>query len=109
MRMLNFARPGALLALALLFLAWPARPALIELTDGSVIRGEISGAADGSCVIRRGNNTPLVVKCGEISRIEATTLPANAAPLAPLRLAGSNTIGARLIPALLTDYLSGPG
>lgn len=109
MRMRNFARPGALLALALLFLAWPARPALIELTDGSVIRGEISGAADGSCVIRRGNNTPLVVKCGEISRIEATTLPANAAPLAPLRLAGSNTIGARLIPALLTDYLQARG
>ncbi|MEI8266087.1 MAG: phosphate ABC transporter substrate-binding/OmpA family protein [Betaproteobacteria bacterium] len=109
MRMRTFARPGALLALALLFVAWPARPAFIELTDGSVIRGEISGAADGSCVIRRGNNTPLVVKCGEISRIEATTLPANAAPLAPLRLAGSNTIGARLIPALLTDYLQARG
>ncbi len=105
----NFAKPGLIHALALLVLAWPARPALIELTDGSVIRGEISGAADGSCVIRRGNNAPVVVKCGEISRIEATALPAEAAPLSGLRVAGSNTIGSKLMPALLTDYLHARG
>jgi len=95
--------------LALFVLAGPARPALIELIDGSVIRGELTGATDGSCVIRRGNNVPFVVKCGEISRIEATALPADSAPLPGLRVAGSNTIGAKLMPALLTDYLQARG
>jgi outer membrane protein OmpA-like peptidoglycan-associated protein len=107
--MRNLAGPRLILALALFVLAWPACAALIELTDGSVIRGEISGAADGSCVIRRGKNAPVVVKCGEISRIEATGLPVNAAQLSPLRLAGSNTVGAKLMPALLTDYLQARG
>lgn len=108
-RMRKFAGTGLLLGLALSVLAWPARPALIELTDGSVIRGEISGATDGSCVIRRGDSAPILVKCGEISRIDASALLANAAPLPPLRLAGSNTIGAKLIPALLTDYMKARG
>lgn len=108
-RMRNFARPGLILGLALFVLASPAHPALIELTDGSVIRGEISEATDGSCVIRRGNLSPIVVKCVEISPTEATALAANAAPLTPLRLAGSNTIGAKLMPALLTDYLQARG
>lgn len=96
-------------ALVLYSVVCPASAALIELVDGSVIRGELTSATDGACVIRRGNNAPFVVKCGEISRIDTTALPAEAAPVPGLRVAGSNTIGAKLMPALLMDYLQARG
>ena len=84
---------------------WPATVLAdtIMLQDGSTIIGEMVPATNGSCTIVRSGAIAFTLNCAEIARIAASQ-PAHLPDTPTLTVAGSNTIGAKLMPALLIDY-----
>ena len=75
----------------------------ITLKDGSTIIGEMVPATNGSCTIVRSGAIAFTLNCAEIAKIAAAQ-PAYLPDTPTLTVAGSNTIGAKLMPALLIDY-----
>lgn len=109
---------GWLLAISLLLTVGPAFAARVELRDGSVIVGDIIANQGGNYTIRMGSGQTLTVSAATVLRVTETPAAApNPTPRAPapsgaatsLRFAGSNTIGDKLMPALVLDYLKGKG
>jgi phosphate transport system substrate-binding protein len=79
------------------------------LKDGGVIKGLLASSANGICVVTRLGGQPFTLNCAEIARTNESALPADAQDNAKLNIAGSNTIGAKLMPALLVDYVRRSG
>jgi phosphate transport system substrate-binding protein len=75
------------------------------LKDGSVIKGVLASSANGTCVVTRLGGQPFTLNCTEIVQMKESALPADALDNAKLNIAGSNTVGAKLMPALLIDYV----
>lgn len=108
---------GWLLVICLLLTAGQAVAARVELRDGSVIVGEIVANQGGNYTIRTGWGQTLTVSAATVVRVtETSTAAPNPAPApAPsgtatsLRFAGSNTIGDKLMPALVQDYIKSKG
>lgn len=104
--------------------ASPTLAASIELNDGTIIVGEVTGLQSGIYSIRRANGQTIPIPATEVKGI-ASGGPQNAAgpkqtvaPAAPgssliqpgtLRFAGSNTVGERLAPAMALDYFKAKG
>jgi phosphate transport system substrate-binding protein len=95
------------LLLAALLATGKAKAALIELNDGDVIVGEITDKTEKSYTIRINEGETAVIPANSIRRIDGP-VPDSAAP-AILRLTGSNTIGAKLAPALAAAYFKSKG
>ena len=79
------------------------------LKDGSVIKGILSSSNNGACVVTRLGGQPFTLNCTEIVQMKESALPADALDSSKLNIAGSNTIGAKLMPALLVDYVKRHG
>jgi phosphate transport system substrate-binding protein len=80
-----------------------------DLKDGSTIRGDLASSSNGTCVITRRGGATFTLDCTEIVRADPP-LPQPFLPDSPkLRVAGSNTIGAKLMPALLVDFAKSRG
>lgn len=110
----------ALMLIALLLTTGQALAARVELRDGSVIVGDILSNQGGNYTIRMGSGQVLTVPANTVVRVSDAAAPApsgNTAPAAPapaagsinLRFAGSNTIGDKLMPALILDYIKHKG
>ena len=79
------------------------------LKDGSVIKGILSSSNNGACVVTRLGGQPFTLNCTEIVQMKESALPADALDSSKLNIAGSNTVGAKLMPALLVDYVKRHG
>ncbi len=119
-RFLPMVAAGLLLAQSA---AWAAR---IELTDGSVLVGEVVSLQSGTYTFRTTAGVTVQVPAATVKSISnggapaaqldnssqppvlAEKRPALSTP-GLMRFAGSNTIGAKLAPALVLDYLKGHG
>lgn len=80
-----------------------------ELRDGSTLKGSLRKSADGTCSITRSNGTVFNLSCAEIVHLPAPSQPVFLPEAAQLRIAGSNTIGAKLMPALMVDFVRRKG
>jgi len=80
-----------------------------ELKDGSSILGTLASSSNGTCIINRNIGQPFSLSCSEIEKIDSTPPPAYLPESPRLRVAGSNTIGAKLMPALLVDFVRSKG
>jgi ABC-type phosphate transport system substrate-binding protein len=80
-----------------------------QLKDGSIIRGVLASSSNGTCVISRAGGMPFALNCAEIVGGNAQPTPYLLPDAPKLGIAGSNTIGAKLMPALLTDYVRSRG
>jgi phosphate transport system substrate-binding protein len=89
--------------------------AKVELNDGSIIKGVLTSSSNGVCIINRTGGEAFSLNCAEIARIDPPPSPPpppipTYLPESPrLSIAGSNTIGAKLMPALLIDYAKSKG
>jgi len=100
---------GTGIVLAGLMLAGAATAATVELVDGSTLVGVVACQADSTCVVTLNGGQRIAVPRGDIRRIAAGAAAAISPPpqqqmRSDLRVAGSNTIGARLMSALLIRY-----
>ncbi|MFI4939141.1 MAG: phosphate ABC transporter substrate-binding/OmpA family protein [Burkholderiales bacterium] len=89
-----------------------AAAAKIELKDGSIIKGVVTSSSNGTCIISRTGGAAFSLNCAEIARIDPPPpppLPTYLPESPQLSVAGSNTIGAKLMPALLIDYAKSKG
>lgn len=93
----------------------PLLAATFEISDGSVIVGKVVGQQGDVYAIQMKSGAKVEIRACDIVRIEPG--PGEQAPelavgqAKPLRFAGSNTIGAQLVPALAKAYVlsRGPG
>ncbi len=103
----------ALAALLLGFAAAHPTAAVIGLTDGSLLQGRLTGAMNGDCIVTRPSGSTVTLRCAEIASLQAAddvARPTSAAPAGQtLHIAGSNTIGSRLMPALIAEFARSRG
>ena len=79
------------------------------LRDGSTIKGTLTSSSNGACIITRNGGQTFPLNCEEILRADPSPAPSYLPESTRLRIAGSNTIGAKLMPALLSDYVKSKG
>jgi phosphate transport system substrate-binding protein len=97
------------LLVAALIASGEARAAKIELTDGSVIIGDVTGTADNAYTVHMSLGSTVTIPAAAVLRIDGVAPAPEPPPRAVLRFAGSNTIGAKLAPALAVAYLKNKG
>jgi phosphate transport system substrate-binding protein len=95
------------LILVALMAAGEARAAKIELKDGSIVIGEVTGTAESAYTVHMSIGPTVAIPTAAVLRIDGV-VPEPPAP-AVLRFTGSNTIGSRLAPALAVAYLKSKG
>jgi phosphate transport system substrate-binding protein len=100
-------KPRTLLLLAALVSAGEARAAKIELKDGSVVMGDVTGAADNAYTIHMSVGPTVAIPGAAVLRIDGVV--PEPPPPTVLRFTGSSTIGAKLAPALAVAYLKSKG